>query len=150
MGKVTELPKNRNGDPDAGPEDQAAIDAVNSGADGDLGEGVGQSLEDLAGQDEGQQQFLDFGDSLNLTFKGKKPTDSELKIKAISRPIKGQLGDKGDDEIYTFIVRGRLDKDEVVRKRDGDGRVTAKTRRAVLTPISMSLIDEAKLAEILD
>lgn len=151
MGAVTKLPGKDAADLDAG--DKEAIDAVNGAKDSDdLGDAGGKSLEDIAAEGEGDdegQQFLDFGDILNLTFKGKKPTESQLKIKSISREVKGQLGDKGDDEIHTFIVRGRLDENHVVTRRDGDGNVTTKIRRAVLTPISMTLVDEAQLAEIL-
>lgn len=97
----------------------------------------GQSIEDLAalGEEDGGQQFLDFGDKLDLTQKGIKPTDSEIKIKAISRPIKGQLED--DDSTVTVLVTARLDGIALVNKRDGDGKVIAKTRRHVLTPVSV-------------
>lgn len=97
----------------------------------------GQSIEDLAaiGEDSEGQQFLDFGDKLDLTQKGIKPTDSEIKIKAISRPIKGQLEE--DDATVTLLVTARLDGISTVSKRDGDGKVIAKTRRHVMTPVSV-------------
>ncbi|MET0604194.1 MAG: hypothetical protein ABW167_19575 [Baekduia sp.] len=148
---MTKLP-GKTADDDLDPGDKEAIDGVNGSKDSDdLGDAGGKSLEEIAaeGEEDAGQQFLDFGDTLNLAFKGKKPTESQLKIKAISREVKGQLGDKGDDEIYTFIVRGRLDEDQIVRRRDGDGKVTTKIRRAVLTPISMTLVEEAQLAEVL-
>lgn len=98
------------------------------------------SIEELAAEYEEEdsgQQLLDFGDTLNLTVKGSKPSDSEIKIKAISRPIKGQLGDSNDDEVVQFLVTGRLDEVRMVSKRDGDGKVVAKARRHVITPISV-------------
>jgi hypothetical protein len=121
----------------------AAIDDLNAG----------QSIEDMAEgvveDDDSGQQLLDFGDSLNLSVKGKKPTDSEIKIKAISRPIKGQLGDSNDDEIVSFLVTGRLDEIRMVTKRDGDGRVAAKSRRHIVTPISVFPVTPAQADALL-
>jgi hypothetical protein len=119
-------------------EEKERLDAMNNG---DGGEG-GQSIEDMAAAGEGKededgQTLLDFGDHLNLSVKGKKPTDSEIKIKAISRPIRGQLGDTNDDEVVTLVVTARLDQVSMVTKRDGDGRVANKTRRHTFTPISV-------------
>lgn len=117
-------------------EKEATAAANGNGGKKSLEEMAAEEEERLAEDDEGQV-LLDFGDQQNLSLKGKKPQDSEIKIKAISRPIKGQLGDKGDDEYTTFLVRGRLDKVEFISKRDGDGKVTSKTRRHVLSPISV-------------
>lgn len=120
------------------------------------GGGSARSIEELADEplDDGEgQTLMDFGDHQNLSVKGKKPAESEIKIKAISRPIRGQLGDKGDDEYTTFLVRGRLDKIEFVSKRDGDGNVSSKTRRHVLSPISVVPItqeQEDAIAQVID
>lgn len=101
----------------------------------------GRTIEELGedpAEDEEGQQLLDFGDQLNLSVKGSKPTDSEIKIKAISRPIKGQLGDSaGDEETVTLLVTARLDQVALVSKRNGDGDVIAKMRRHTFTPISV-------------
>src|SRR5205085_7876001 len=100
---VTELAKRatgRNGSDadDLSPEDAAAIDRANASADSDdLGEQGGRTIEDLTPEDEEGQTLLDLGGNLNLSLKGKKPTDSEVKVKAVSTPVLGQLGDKGDD-----------------------------------------------------
>lgn len=106
----------------------------------------GQTLDQMAADEEGgeneQLQLLDFGDALNLTVRGRKPTDSEIKIKAISRPIKGQLGDANDDEVVTLLVTARLDGTSFIPKRNGDGDVIAKTRRHTFTPISVFPIDK--------
>jgi hypothetical protein len=136
------------GDPEMSDADREAAEAFNAEPDRDP-----PSIADIAesgepvDEDDGGQQFLDFGDRVDLRLKGKKPSDSELKIKAVSRPITGQLGDQGDDETVTFLVRGRLDKVEVQSKRDGDGRVTAKVRRHHLTPITITPIRDDAVAE---
>lgn len=113
----------------------------------------GHSIEDMAegyqDEDESGQQLLDFGDTLNLTIKGSKPSDSEIKIKAISRPIKGQLGDDNDDEVVQFLVTGRLDQVQIVSKRDGDGKVVAKARRHVITPISVFPVTSGQADQLL-
>lgn len=135
--------------------DAEAVEAVNETPDTDAPEG--QSIEDMAageeaadGAEEGeqQQQLLDFGDELDLSMSGRAPTDSELKIKAVSRPIRGQLGDHGDDEMVTFLVRARLDKVELVNKRDNGGHVVAKIRRHLVNPISVTPISEAQADQI--
>jgi hypothetical protein len=109
----------------------------------------GHSIEELAQMSEESdgQQYLDFGDKLDLTLKGIKPTDSEIKIKAISRPIKGQL--EGDDEVITVMVTARLDGTSTVNKRDGDGKVIAKTRRHILTPVSVIPVTAEQADQIL-
>lgn len=126
-------------------DDRAAIDAEREALE------AGQSIEDLAdgAEDEEGQQLLDFGDHLNLSVKGSKPTDSEIKVKAISRPIKGQLGDAGDDEVVTVLVTARLDQVAIVNKRDGDGRVVSKARRHTLTPISVYPVSQEQAALVL-
>jgi hypothetical protein len=125
-----------NGSAELSESDKEAIALANATGDSDaLGEQGGKSLEDLADDEEGQLQLLDFGDTLSLTIRGKKPTDSSIKIKAISTPIKGQLGDIGDDETILFVGRAQLEKLEMVSKRV-DGKVTGKERRHVLDPIS--------------
>ena len=116
--------------------DRAAIDAEHER----IAAEEGQTLEQIAAatpEDEEGQQLLNFGDHLNLAVKGSKPTDSEIKIKAISRPIRGQLGDTNDDEVVTLMVTARLDQVAMVSKRDGDGRVASKVRRHTFTPISV-------------
>lgn len=112
-----------------------------------------RSVEDMQAEggveDEEGQQLLDFGDQLNLSVKGKKPTDSEIKIKAISMPIKGQLGDVGDDEVVSLLVTARLDDLHFPKKRDGDGHVIAKKRRHIFTPISVYPVTEEQANALL-
>jgi hypothetical protein len=118
----------------------------------DIEEGdAAQSIEELAAitEDNSGQQFLDFGDTLNLAVKGSKPTDSEIKIKAVSRPIKGQVGDDGDDEVVTLLVTARLDKLEFITKRSGDGGAASKTRRGTYTPISVLPVTAEQADQIL-
>lgn len=124
-------------------EEQARLEAER---DADL-QSESKTIAELAAEggddgEEGEQlALLDFGDTVSLTIRGKKPTDSEIKIKSISRPIKGQLGDKmADDETITLVVTARLDDMHFPAKRNGDGQVISRTRRHVLTPISMNLI----------
>lgn len=142
MGNVTEITPGSRDEIDKAHEaldasDEEAIRLANAGADSDsLGEAGGKSLEELtAAEDEnGQQRLLDFGDTVSLTVRGKKPTDTSIKVKAISTPIKGQLGDVGDDETIVYVGHARLDKIEFVSKR-ADGKVVAKERKHVLDPI---------------
>lgn len=126
-------------------DDRAAIDEEYARIGG------GQTIEEMAEspEDEDGQTLLDFGDHVNLSLKGSKPTDSEIKIKAISRPIKGQLGDSNDDEVVTLLVTARLDQIAVVTKRDGDGGVAAKTRRHVFTPISVFPVSQEQANAVL-
>jgi hypothetical protein len=93
------------------------------------------TLEDTSGQ-----QLLDLGGQLNLKLGGIRPTDSEIRIKAISRPVYGQLGDESDDDTITVLVTARNAGIYTVPKRDGDGRVIAKTRRHVLEPVAIHVI----------
>lgn len=112
-----------------------------------------RSVEDMQAdgvEDEEGQQLLDFGDQLNLSVKGKKPTDSEIKIKAISMPIKGQLGDVGDDEVVSLLVTARLDDLHFPKKRDGDGHVIAKKRRHIFTPISVYPVSQEQADALLE
>ena len=118
---------------------RSRADAKKNGHDPDKDEQARKSIEDLAGEgdgveDEEGQYLLDFGDQLNLSLKGKRPTRSQIKIRPVSRDISGQLGDKGDDETYGFLLVGRLHKLEMPIERDDAGRVTAKTRRHVIDP----------------
>lgn len=141
---VTDLPTGATGvedDPDLTDSDREAIHGINGTdpvADG------GQSLEQLAeGEDEEGQTLLDFGDTLNLKFSGKKPNVSKIKIRAISREIKGQLGDKGDDEHVFCLVDAQLDENGTKTFRDENRRVTRKERRHTLEPIAVVRCPEA-------
>jgi hypothetical protein len=114
--------------------------------------GTGRSIEDLAEEtpeDEVGQQLLDFGDQLNLSLKGKKPSESKLKIRTIQMDIRGQLGDKGDDEDYAFIVVGRLNHVGTPYKRDEQGRTMSKKRVHELTPMDVQRIPPELLEEFM-
>jgi hypothetical protein len=117
------------------PSDEEAIEAVNATDDTDaLGEAGGKTLEDLTNDEEKQLQLLDFGDTLSLKLGGKKPTDSSIKVKAISTPIRGQLGDVGDEETIIYVGRAHLDEVKVKNKRV-EGKVVNKERVHILDPI---------------
>lgn len=123
-----------------------------AGKAADMNGGGGQSIEDLAdgaAEDEEGQVLLDFGDQLNLSIKGKRPTESQLKIRPVSLDITGQIGDKGDDETYAFLVIGRLHKIEIPYKRDEAGRVIGKTRRHILDPKDVVRVSDADAEAIL-
>lgn len=136
---------------------EAAADQETEDRFNELPEGPDRSLSELAEthdpfepEDDGRQQMLDFGGQIDLKIKGKRPTDSEIKVKAISTPVNGQLGDLGDDEVVTFIGRARVDQIQFVTKRDGDGKVISKSRRHVLTPISFLPVDASQVEHLLD
>lgn len=121
----------------AAESDQQAETAINAVPDHDV-EG-GKSIEQIAAEggadpDEEQMQLLDFGDTLDLKLKGRKPTESQIKVAAISRDIRGQLGDIDDNETIVYVGRAVLKSVNVVNKRV-EGKVTAKTRRHVLEPL---------------
>lgn len=126
-------------------EDQAK--GLANGAD------PGRSIEDMAesgdGIEEEQQQFLDFGEKLDLTLKGKRPSESKVKFRPIRRDIQGQLGDKGDDETYVFVVVGRIQKVELVSQRDDVGRVVSKTRVHTLDPVDVQRLPDDMAEDIL-
>lgn len=117
------------------------------------GNGSAKSIEDMAAEggveDEEGQTLLDFGDHLNLSIKGKRPTESQLKIRPVSRDISGQLGDKGDDETYAFLVVGRIHKIELPYKRDESGRVIGKIRRHILDPADIVRVTDEEAEAIL-
>lgn len=120
--------------------DREAIERTNAVPDHDHNSGGEQSLEDMAAaesEDEAGQTLLDFGDTLNLKVAGKKPTISKFKIRSVSREVKGQLGDKGDDEQVFVLVRASLDEVTTKTFRDENGRVRRKERRHVLEPVGV-------------
>ncbi len=153
MATSTEVPTY---DPDMDESDAEAAAALEGTPDADVGEAVGRSIEDIANggepvEDEEGQTLLDFGDHLNLSIKGKKPTVSKVKIKAISREIKGQLGDRGDDERVFVIVEARLDEVATKSFRDSDsGRVVRKERRHILEPVGVVRLPEEVATELME
>jgi hypothetical protein len=122
------------------------------GLNGTDPEAEGKSIEDLAGElpeDEEGQKLLDFGDHVNLKLGGKRPTESKIKFRTIQRDIKGQIGDKGDDETYVFIVVGRLQDIQTPIKRDEVGRVISKKRVHVLDPVDVQVLPDDVAEDIL-
>lgn len=133
--------------------DAEAVAAVNEVADDDaLGEQGGRSIEDLAGdqEDEEGQRMLDFGPALNLKVGGKKPTQSRLKIAAISTTITGQIGDGGDDEMYAFVVVGQIRKMSIEWMRGEDKKTTAKSRDHVLKAVSVTRISDEEAQALIE
>lgn len=133
--------------------DAEAIAAVNESPDtDDLGEQGGKSIEDLADdiEDEDGQRMLDFGTDLNLKIGGKKPTQSRLKIAAISTQISGQIGAGSDDELYAFVVVGQLRKMTIEWMRGEDRTTTAKSRDHVLKPISVTRISDEEAQALIE
>lgn len=99
-------------------------------------------------EDDGQVTLLPVGDTLSLKVGGKKPTDSEIKIRAIPVPITGQVGHVSDDESYVFLVQATIQKVEFTTKRDGDGNMRSKKRTQIMTPSSVQYVTAEKLARI--
>jgi hypothetical protein len=113
-------------------------------------EANGQSIEELAQLEDGTgQQFLDFGDKLDLKVGGMKPTESRIKIKAISRIVKGQIGDVDDDEVVTVIVTARNAGTKFDPLRDGGGKAIGKIRTTTLEPISVLPVSAEQADQIL-
>jgi hypothetical protein len=116
------------------------------------------SVEDLAAEqaengemleDDDGQQLLDFGDDLNLTVRGSRPTASAIKIRSVRMPIKGQLGDAGDDDTITVLMTARRDDLQFPVTRASDGTVAGKTRVHVFTPTSVFAVDPAQANTLL-
>lgn len=100
-------------------------------------------------EDEHGQGLLDLGGELNLKVGGTKPTHSEVKIKSISLPVRGQLDDESDDEMITVLVTARVDELRMVKNRASDGQLTKKIRRHVLTPVSVLTVDPEEADRLL-
>lgn len=122
--------------------DRDAITAVNDMPEADPpGE---KSLEQMAEDGDGEEQMtlLDFGDTLSVTLRGKKPNESKIKIRALQREIKGQLGDKGDDEEVFVLVRASLDEVQMKSFRDDNRRIRSKRRLHILEPVGVVRLPE--------
>jgi hypothetical protein len=128
--------------------DLEAIEKTNALPDHDSN--GGRSIEEMAEteEDEEGQTFLDFGGTLSLTLKGKKPNESKIKIRAIQKDITGQLGDKGDDEEVFVLVRATLDEVQTKTFRDDNRRVRSKRRLHILEPVGVVKVP-ADMAESL-
>lgn len=117
------------------------------------GHAPGESIEELAAngiaEDETGQTLLDFGDQLNLKMAGRKPTESKLKIRGVQRDIQGQLGDKGDDEDYAFVVIGRMHNLSTPYRRDESKRCIGKKRVHELDPMEVVRVPDALLEQFL-
>lgn len=135
---VTELPAKADATGEEDESDRKAAEEFNDAPDSAP---TGKSVEEMAaageGEDEEGQTLLDFGDTLNLVVKGKKPSVSKIKIRSISREVKGQLGDKGDDEEVFVLVRASLDEVSTKKFRDQNRRVRNVERRHVLEPVGV-------------
>lgn len=118
--------------PEDAPPPEAAPDAAAGSDDGDQ-----------EGEEAGQ---LVFGDKTTLKLAGKQPNRSQVKIRSISRDIRGQLGDTSDDENYVFLTMGRLDEVSVVNSRDAGGKVVGKIRRHTVDPFDVQKVPK-ELAE---
>lgn len=134
--------------------DLAAAEAVNRVPDRDVDpRSLSQLADDpdsaQAAEDGQQLALIEFGETLDLKLKGRKPSTSQIKVASISRDVKGQLGDVDDDEIVTFIVTARVDEVRMVTKRDGDGRAIDKIRRHFLTPIGFTRVEATDVHHLL-
>lgn len=117
--------------------DREAIERVNQMPELD---GKPKSVEEIAAEEaeEGEQiSLLDFGDTVSLKLAGKKPSESTIKIKAVQKDIKGQLGDTSDDEAVFVLVRAVLDTASVKNFRDDNRKVRSKKRVHLLEPIGV-------------
>jgi hypothetical protein len=139
-GSVSKLP----GATGTEPESDPLADANGSGEPGapppdvpepDAPEASGTEVEEDEEAEAGTQ--LVFGDKTTLKLAGKQPNRSQVKIRAISRDIQGQLGDTSDDENYVFLTMARLDEVSVVNARDAGGRVVGKIRRHTVDPFDV-------------
>lgn len=117
------------GAPEPGDPPPEVPDAPEAGAGSDDG--------DQEGEEAGQ---LVFGDKTTLKLAGKQPNRSQVKIRSISRDIRGQLGDASDDENYVFLVMGNLDSVAIVNSRDAGRKVVGKIRRHEVDPFDVQKV----------
>lgn len=119
--------------------------------DAAIAELEGQTIEEMASVEEDSvgQTYLDFGDKLDLKLGGMKPTESRIKIKAISRAVKGQLDDSDDDQVITVLVTARAAGTAMTPLRDGGGTMIGKIRTTTLDPISVLPVTAEQADKIL-
>lgn len=120
----------------------------------DLDDEDGQSIEALAEGEDGEPeeeeepQISLFGtdDKLTASVKGRRPTESMVKIKSRQERIGGQYG---PDETFEVVTRVRVDRVSFDYIRDSDGDVLAVKRIHHLTPLHVDNL-EVRVLDLLE
>lgn len=118
-------------DPDA-----AAEDAFNAQPDAEVGEAAGQSIENLAEQQqpEGQEPLEGDNQQLTLIAGGEEPTGSSIHLRGGAVPLEGSF-DKG--QIIELIVRARVHEIDFIDMHDKFGNIIGTERKHVARAINV-------------